>query len=181
MHPTLAQLFAAFLKAGTLATGDGFAAVAPLRRALVERGGWMDGDDFNRRFVVAQAMPGVFNVNLAVYLGHSLRGWKGAAAALAGVALPPVALLLLFSLFFDSLRGCAPVEAFLRGARPAVVAVVLLPAFRMLRSARLSLSTLWIPVGAAMAIVLLGVSPAYVVLALAFAAALYALFIRPGA
>lgn len=176
---TLFTLFAAFLKAGGLTIGDGYATIAPLRRALVERNGWMDGDSFERRLAVAQAMPGVFNVNLAVYLGHALKGWQGGAAALAGMALPPVLLLLLISTFFDTLRSLAPVAAFLRGARPAIVAVVLLPALQMLRSGCVSLSTVWIPIGAAVAIALLGVSPSYIILGLTLAAVLYALLVRP--
>ena len=176
---TLFTLFAAFLKAGGLTFGDGYATVAPLRRVLVERNGWMDGDDFERRLAVAQAMPGVFNVNLSVYLGHALKGWQGGAAALAGMTLPPVLLLLLISTFFDTLRSLAPVAAFLRGARPAIVAVVLLPALQMLRSGSVSLSTVWIPIGAAVAIALLGVSPSYIILGLTLAAVLYALLVRP--
>ncbi len=176
---TLFSLFAAFLKAGGLTIGDGYAAVAPLRRTLVKQNGWMDADGFESRLAVAQAMPGVFNMNFAVYIGHALKGWKGGAAALAGMTLPPVLLLLLISTFFDTLRSFAPVEAFLRGARPAIVALVLLPALQMLRSRSVSLSTVWIPIGAALAIALLGVSPSYIILGLTLAAVLYALLVRP--
>ena len=59
------------------------------------------------------------------------------------------------------------------------MALILLPCFQMWRNARISLSTVWIPVGAAIATGLLGISPSYIILGLTFLAVLYAFLVHP--
>lgn len=171
-------VFLTFLKAGGLTIGDGYATVTPLRKSLVEKNGWMTDDDFSTHLAMVHAMPGIFNVNFATYLGHQLSGWKGSAAALAGMLFPPLCILIVFATFFNQLRGFSAVESFLRGARPAIVAIILLPCIQMWRKSGISLSTVWIPVGAAVSIGLLGISPTYIILGLAFLAVLYAVMVH---
>ena len=53
---------------------------------------------------------------------------------------------------------------FFRGIRPAVVALIAAPVFRMAKSARVTRHTIWIPAAAALLIWLAGVSPIYIIL-----------------
>ena len=76
-----------------------------------------------------------------------------------GMILPAVVILIVFATFFDDFRHFAAVDSFLRGARPAIVALIALPCFQLWRQSGITLSTVWIPVGAAIGIGLLGVSP----------------------
>lgn len=170
-------LFTTFLQAGGLTIGDGYAAIAPLRRALVKRNCWLSDDEFAQHLAVVQAMPGVFNINLATYIGRKLYGWKGSAACLLGMILPPLLIFLIFSIFYNDLCNQPAIKAFLRGARPAIVALIALPCLQMWNKSGISLSTVWIPVGAAIAIGLLGISPTYIILGLILLAALYAVFV----
>ena len=62
---TLLTVFLTFLKAGGLTIGDGYATIAPLRRNIVKRNGWMSDEDFSAHLAMVHAMPGIFNVNLA--------------------------------------------------------------------------------------------------------------------
>lgn len=170
-------LFTTFLQAGGLTIGDGYAVIAPLRRALVKRNCWLSDDEFAQHLAVVQAMPGVFNINLATYIGRKLYGWKGSAACLLGMILPPLLIFLIFSIFYNDLCNQPAIKAFLRGARPAIVALIALPCLQMWNKSGISLSTVWIPVGAAIAIGLLGISPTYIILGLILLAALYAVFV----
>lgn len=172
------SLFLTFFKAGGLTVGDGYAVVQPLRRAIVDTNGWLTPDDFAEHLALVQAMPGIFNVNLATYLGRQLLGWKGSVAALSGMLLPPVFILIVFATFFNEFRQFPAVESFLRGARPAIVALIALPCIQMWRSSGVTLSTVWIPVGAAICIGLLGVSPSIIILVLVFLAVLYAIMVH---
>lgn len=177
---SLIELFVTFLQAGGLTIGDGYACVAPLRRAIVVRNHWMTAEDFSRHIAVVQTMPGVFNVNLATYLGKQLCGWKGSAVCLLAMLLPPFVVFLLFACFYDDIFQSTFWRSFLRGARPAIVALIALPCLQMWRSSNITLSTIWIPLGAAIAIGLLGISPSYIILALVVLAGLYALFVYNG-
>ena len=92
--------------------------------------------------------------------------------------LPPLFLFLLFSTFYNELVGLSWVQSFMRGARPAIVALIALPGLQMWRNSSITLSTIWIPIGAAIAIGLLGISPSYIIIGLIVLAALYAIFVQ---
>ena len=174
MQPTPLTLFIQFLQAGGLTIGDGYATIVPIKKTVVDKCQWMSEDDFNRHLATVQAMPGVFNVNLANYLGRKLLGWKGSMACLLGMLLPPLLIFLIFSTFFTNLCDLPAVKAFLRGMRPAIVALVALPCLQLWRKSGITLSTIWIPIGAATAIGVIGISPSYIILGLVVLAALYA-------
>lgn len=178
MPISLLTLFITFLRAGGLTIGDGYATIHPLRKALVKKNLWMNEDDFAQHLSIVQAMPGIFNINLAVYLGKQLGGWKGSMAALMGMILPPVTLLVIFATFFEDLRQLPAIENFLRGARPAIIALILLPCIQMWRSWNVTLSTVWIPIGIAVAVGLLGVSPSLIIIGLVTLSFIYALLLK---
>lgn len=171
-------LFITFLQAGGLCIGDGYATIVPLRRAIVKKNSWMTDEDFSRHIAIIQTIPGVFNINLANYFGKQLMGWKGSAACLMGMILPPLVIFLLFATFYNKLVELSWVKSFMRGARPAIVALIALPCLQMWRKSSITLSTIWIPIGAAIAIGLLGISPSYIIIGLIVLAALYAIFVQ---
>ena len=174
-HPSPVQIFCLFLKTGGLTIGNGYAVIHPLRTALTRSKNWMEEEEFDRQLAIVQTIPGIFNVNLAAYMGHRLGGWMGCAAALLGTILPPFVLLLLVARFYEPLRQMSAMHSFLLGARPAIIALLLLPCLKILRKSSLSLSTIWIPIGAAVAIVLLGISPVYIIAGFTLIGVIYAL------
>lgn len=174
-RPSTFNIFCLFLKTGGLTIGNGYAVVHPLRTALTRSNTWMDEEEFERQLAIVQTIPGIFNVNLAAYMGHRLGGWAGCVAALLGTILPPFLLLLLIAQYYEPLRQMSAVHSFLLGARPAIIALLLLPCLKILRKSSLSLSTIWIPIGAAVAIVLLGVSPVYIIAGFTLIGIIYAL------
>lgn len=132
---------------------------------VVERNGWLKKDEFLDLLAVAQSAPGVFAVNMAVFVGYKLRGKRGALAASFGCVLPSVVIILLIALFFRRFRHIEVVNNIFMGIRPVVVALIAVPVFNVAKSAKLGWSTVWIPVVAAFLIVALGVSPIYVIIA----------------
>ena len=67
--------------------------------------------------------------------------------------------------FFRLFRDNVVVERVFMGLRPAVVALIAAPVFRMAKSAKIDWRNCWIPILAALLIWLLGVSPVWVILA----------------
>lgn len=175
----MAALFTTFAKAGGTAIAGSYATIRPLREALVRTNGWMSDDDFDKAVDAAQAMPGVFGLNFAAYLGHRLCGWKGATLALTGMILPPFVIMIVIAGFFNDLRDAPAMQSFLRGVRPAVIALMVVPFLQMLKRSQVNISTIWIPIGAALAVWLLKVSPVFIVLVLCIGAGLYGWLVRP--
>lgn len=165
MPTSLLKLFATFFRIGLFTFGGGYAMIPLIEHDVVERNCWLKKDEFLDLLAVAQSAPGVFAVNMAVFVGYKLRGKRGALAASFGCVLPSVAIILLIALFFRRFRHIEVVNNIFMGIRPVVVALIAVPVFNVAKSAKLGWSTVWIPVVAAFLIVALGVSPIYVIIA----------------
>ena len=140
---------------------------------VVERNRWVEKSDFVDLLAVAQSAPGVFAVNMAVFIGYRLRGVPGALAASFGCVLPSVIIILLIALFFRQFRHIEVVNNIFKGLRPAVVALIAVPVFNVAKSAKVGWSMAWIPVLSALLIVAFGVSPIYVIIAAGIAGFVY--------
>lgn len=164
----LFELFRTFFHIGLFTIGGGYAMIPLIEEKVVEKKKWVSKDEMADLMAVAQSCPGVFAVNISIFIGHKLGGTKGAFVSALGTALPSFIIILMIALFFQRFRDYELVEKAFRGIRPAVVALIACPVFRMAKSAHLSRFTIWIPIVAAMAIWLMGVNPIYVILTAAF-------------
>ena len=165
MNASLIELFTTFSKIGLFTIGGGYAMIPLMERDIVDRNAWVKKEDFLDLLAVAQSAPGVFAVNIAIFIGYKLRGVRGAVAASLGSVLPSVVCILLIALFFKNFRHYKIVENIFLGLRPAVVALIAAPVFSVARSAKITRTTVWIPVLSALLIVAFGVSPIYIILA----------------
>ena len=173
MATSLFKLFTTFFRIGLFTFGGGYAMIPLIENDVVERNGWLKKDEFLDLLAVAQSAPGVFAVNMAVFVGYKLRGKRGALAASFGCVLPSVVIILLIALFFRRFRHIEVVNNIFMGIRPVVVALIAVPVFNVARSAKLSWMTAWIPVLSALLIVQFGVSPIYVIIVAGIAGFIY--------
>lgn len=89
--PTPWQLFLGFARIAAFSFGG----VLPWARfVLVERRRWLTADEFTDMLALCQLLPGPNIVNMAVALGARLHGVNGSLAALLGLLLLPVAIVL---------------------------------------------------------------------------------------
>ena len=170
------SLFWSFFKVGTFTIGGGYAMIPLMQREIVDRHHWLEAEEMLDVIALSQALPGVFAVNVAASVGYRLGGLRGGIAAVLGNILMPILLILLIAIFFRRLRDYPLVEHIFMGIRPAVVALIVAPVFRMAKSAHLSWSNCWIPIVAALLIWLLGVSPVIIVLIAIAASVLFYYF-----
>ena len=130
--PSLATLFLSFLTIGSTSFGGGL--LGWIRRELVERRGWIDDQQFLVCYGISQMVPGATNVNLSVIVGTQLRGVPGALAAVGGLLLAPLAILLaLGTLYFASrgVPGSRLINAALTGAGAAAIGFNLATGLRL--------------------------------------------------
>jgi chromate transporter len=76
-------------------------------------------------------------------------------------------------MFFSQFKDNKVVAAIFRGIRPAVVALIAVPTFRLGQRAQLNRYTIWIPIACALAIWALGVSPIYIIIIAAIGGYIY--------
>lgn len=169
----LLEFFLTCNKIGAFTLGGGYAMIPIMEREFVDKHQWMDRQEFMDIMVVAQTTPGIFAIDMASHIGYKLRGvWGGIVGAL-GIALPSIIAIMVIAMFFQNFKDNEYVAKFFRGVRPAVVALIAAPCFKMAKTANITWRTAWIPVVCAALIWLLGVSPIYIIIAAGLAGYFY--------
>ena len=146
---------------------------------VVEKNKWVAREDFRDLMAIAQSCPGIFAVNMSIFIGYKLRGVKGSIVCALGTILPSFLIILAVALFFQEFRDNETVQRIFMGIRPAVVALIAAPTFKMAKSAKITFTNVWIPVVSAFLIWLLGVSPIYVIIVAGLGGYLYGKYIKP--
>ena len=159
------NLFWTYLKIGTFTLGGGYAMLPLIQREVVDRKGWIDEEEFLNMIALAQAAPGLIAVNSAIFIGWRVGGWRGVCGAVLGAVLPSFLIILAIAMVFQEWKEYPAVEAAFKGIRPAVVALIAAPLFKMAKSAKISWLTALIPIAAALLIWLGHVNPVWVILA----------------
>ncbi len=159
------EAFKIFFKIGAFTIGGGYAMFPLIEDEIVTKRKWIEQDDFLDLLAIAQSAPGILAVNIAIFVGYRLRGVKGSLVTSLGSILPSFLMILIIAMFFATYKDNPYVEKVFKGIRPAVVALIAAPVFRMGKKAKLTRKTIWIPVVSALLIWLLGFSPIWIIIA----------------
>ena len=170
--------FKTFFKIGIFTLGGGYAMIPLIEEEVVNKHRWVEKDEMLDLIAIAQSCPGVFAINIAIFIGYKLRQERGAIATALGTALPSFLIILAIAIFFKQFEDNRIVAAIFRGIRPAVVALIAVPTFRLGQRAKLNKFTIWIPVVCALLIWALGVSPIYIIIAAGLAGYIYGRFLK---
>jgi chromate transporter len=95
------------------------------REVLVVEKQWMGEEEFLSAMTMCRILPGANQVNMAVFAGSKMRGLPGAAAALFGLCLIPVVLIMVAAFFYFRFKEMPAVKGVLHGASAAAVALTL--------------------------------------------------------
>ena len=131
---TLGGLFLSFLKIGLVGFGGGVAVLAQIRMLTVRKRRWLTDSDFAEAVALAQSLPGTSAGNSVTYIGLRLRGWRGATVAMSGFILPSMLMMIGLAIIYKHIRAFADTQRFFHGLNGAVVALILVTAWRMGRS-----------------------------------------------
>ena len=123
------RLFLNFLMIGALSFGGGYGMVSLVRERVLSNG-WLTENEFLNFIAVSESTPGPLAVNMATFIGSTQGGILGSFVATLGVVLPSFLIILLIASALKNLMKYAPVNAFLSGVRPCVVAMILATALR---------------------------------------------------
>ena len=132
--PTLGGLFLSLLKIGAVGFGGGLAVIAQIRSLAVQQRHWLTEQDFAAGFALAQSLPGTAAGNTATYVGLKVRGWRGAAVAIAGFILPSMLMMIVLAILYRHLRYLPDTDYLFHGLNAAVVALVIVTAWRIGRN-----------------------------------------------
>ncbi len=142
-----------------------------IQREVIDRKHWVERSEFLELLALAQSAPGPLALNMAVFVGYRVYGYRGMFSAVGGVVLPSFVVILLIAMFFQSIRHDPTVEAIFKGMRPAVVALIIAPILNLSRGIGWVRGLL--AVIAALAVWYFGISSVYLILIGAVAGLLY--------
>lgn len=145
---SLGSLFTSFLKIGAFTFGGGWAMISIIEREIVDKKHWIRREEFLDLLALAQSLPGILAVNIAVAVGDRTCGSKGAVTAALGTILPSFLIILAIAIFLtpDLIKNNKVISSVFKGIRPAVVALIIAPVISSAKAARLTLKTVWIPI-----------------------------------
>jgi chromate transporter len=170
------QLFKTFLNIGSFTVGGGYAMLTMVEKSVVQKKGWLNEDDFWDMIVIVQSIPGVFAINTALYTGYKIKGIKGALTAALGAMLPSFIIICLVAMFFTEIQHNEIVEKIFKGIRPCVVALILVPAINMAKTATINWKKVLIIIATALLVWKAGVSPVFIIIAGALGGLFYGLY-----
>ena len=111
---------------------QGFGGVLPVaQRELVERERWLTREQFLELLSLGQVLPGPNIVNIALLFGDRHFGWRGGAAAVAGMLVVPTLIVLVLALVFAQWRDQPQVVGALRGMGAVASGLVIATALKL--------------------------------------------------
>ncbi len=172
--PTFAAAARFWLKLGFVSFGGPAGQIAIMHREVVERRQWLGERDFTGALNFCMLLPGPEALQLAIYLGWKLHGFRGGLVAGLGFIAPALVLLLGLSWLYASFGQLPAATGVLLGLKAAVLALVLQALLRIGRRALGSPLHVALAIAAFVALEVLGVPFPLIVLAagvIGFAAA----------
>ncbi|MNO31172.1 putative chromate transport protein [compost metagenome] len=160
----IGQIFAVFFMIGPSTFGGGYAMIATIEREIVHRKGWMSREDIGDMVSISGSAPGGVAVNSAAFIGYRLGGWFGAIAAVTAITMPTFVIIFILSALSAMFMDNAKVEAALKGIHAAVVALIMVAAFKMWKSSVMDRATLVIATLTVAALLLSGIHSIYLIL-----------------
>lgn len=170
----LMKIFGVFCKVGAFTIGGGYAMIPVIQHEMESRG-WIGAEELDDIVVLAQSAPGLLAVNMAIFTGHKLRGFKGSVAATLGAIMPSFVIILLIAMLFTSIKDNPIVARIFQGLRPVVVALILVPMVKMAMSGEKRWWTWTISAVTLLLVAFLKVSPIYIIIVLITGAVLISL------
>ncbi|UFU08557.1 chromate transporter [Ideonella dechloratans] len=129
------HLFLAFSRLSLM----GFGGVLPIaQRELVERLGWLTVEEFAELLSIGQVLPGPNVVNLSLMVGDRYFGLRGALAAMTGMLLMPLVLVLVAAALYQQFAAHPAVAGAVRGMGAVSAGLVMAIALKLLPALRRS-------------------------------------------
>lgn len=158
------ELFIAFFRASNFSFGGGPAMIPIIQNETVHKYQWLTSEDFTNVVAISNSMPAPIATKLAGMIGHRVKGWSGALAAIIGAVLPTALIMIFLGHLLINYADSPALQAMLKGVRPVVVVLLAQSALQMGQSAFKDKAT-WVLGIAAFAMMLIwpGLNPAFLV------------------
>lgn len=99
--------------------------IVPLmKKKFVDEYGWIQENEMLDMVAIAQSSPGAIAVNTSLLVGYKLAGFLGAIVSVLGTISPPLLIISLVSLFYQSFKENIWIKTLLQAMGVGVAAVI---------------------------------------------------------
>ena len=127
----LKEIAMLFLKLGSIAFGGPAAHIAMMEDEVVHKRKWMTQDHFLDLVGATNLIPGPNSTEMTMHCGYERAGWKGLFVAGICFIFPAVLITGLLAWFYQKYGQLPEVEPFIYGIKPAVIAIIVMAAYRL--------------------------------------------------
>ncbi len=159
------DLFFTFARIGVCTFGGGYAMLPILQREIVEKKQWATDAELTDYFAIGQCTPGVIAVNTATFVGYKHGGIFGGICATLGVVFPSLVIITVIAACLSNFSDYPVVQHALSGVNACVVALIASSVLKLGKGTLVNLFSWAIFVGVLLISVLVGISPAVLVIA----------------
>lgn len=126
-------MFLEFAKFGCFTFGGGWSIIAQMQQLYVEKRKEITSQELLDLTSVAKSLPGTMIANVAMLYGYRVGGLWGGLAAVFGMILPPLAVIVAISYFYAAFRANPWVSAAMEGMQAAVVPIIFSAAINLVK------------------------------------------------
>ncbi len=120
----LLNLLLDFIRYGCFTFGGGWSIIAQMQQKYVQQEKSITAEELLDLTSVAKSLPGTMIGNVAMLYGYRAGGLAGGLLAVFGMCVPPMAVLITISFFYDAFRSNYWVAAVMSGMQAAVVPII---------------------------------------------------------
>ncbi|MCZ8514160.1 chromate transporter [Paenibacillus filicis] len=158
------DIFWTFFKIGPSTFGGGYAMIPVIEREMVGRKGWVSEHEMADALSIAGSAPGGIGVNASAFIGFRLAGIPGAIAAVFGITMPTFLIIFALSMTISYFHDNPKVEAALQGIHGAIVALIIVAAYKMGKSAIFDKTTFFTAAATLILLLATSIQPQLIVL-----------------
>ena len=121
---SLIRLFVEMLVISTFTFGGGFVIIGMMRKKFCDELHWVTDEEVLDMTAIAQSAPGALAVNSAIIFGYRIKGLKCALISTLATIIPPLVIISLITLIYDSFSSNTYVQIALQVMRAGVGAII---------------------------------------------------------
>ncbi|WP_452225300.1 chromate efflux transporter [Lacinutrix chionoecetis] len=127
----LIEIAKLFFKLGSIAFGGPAAHIAMMEDEVVKKRKWMTQEHFLDLVGATNLIPGPNSTEMTMHCGHERAGWQGLIVAGFCFIFPAVVITAVFAWLYQEYGQLPKVEPFIYGIKPAVIAIIIMAAYRL--------------------------------------------------
>ncbi|MBQ4252886.1 MAG: chromate transporter [Erysipelotrichaceae bacterium] len=109
----------------SMTANSGYAMLGVIKNRFVDKYKWFTAEQMGEFIALAQSCPGPVAVSSSMIIGYQSCGLAGGLAAVLGVILPPIIMMILVTMFYTFISTNQLVRIFINGMQAGVCAMLL--------------------------------------------------------